>query len=225
MNTISCRSCGSAIRRLEVIADGGGGIYLRPTDRVLESLDEFDSTDPRWLALSQGRYLDGYACLSCKTADLAVVDLKAVLDQEGNGLPISSRHCPACNECCCGPLLLEIDAVPAGPMAFIEPKYGAGLCAWLCPSCGRVLLGLQPADSTGRSELASRFPDVGECSSCIRGRLRLTQVDAPYCGFVWLTEPSLNESPAPKMAELMVAICDACGEATTQLRVKKSRRK
>lgn len=224
MQTHRCRSCDASLHRLEVIADSGGGIYLQPTQRVLEPLEadpDFDSTDLRWLNLTQGRYLDGYACFSCH----AVVDVKAVLEQEGNGLPISSRRCPDCNGCCRGPLVLEIDAVPAGPMAFIEPKYGANLCAWLCASCGRVLLGLEPDDFTGGPELASRFPDAGECSSCGQGRLRLTQVDAPYCGFVWLCEPPVNDRPGRKMADLMVAVCDACGEAATQLRGRQGRRK
>jgi len=209
-----CRTCGAPLRGFEVIADGGGAIHFTPTAAVLKKLEidaTFDGTGPRWLC----RYLDGYPCFDCETVDLAVVDVRLLLECEGKEFPQSDWTCPACACPCLGPRPLESDGAAGRLLAFLKHKYGAPLDGRLCPSCGRVYLSLHPDDSVARKELAERFPASGPCPSCRRGRRRVTRLDAPYCGYVALREPSHDGKEGRRVAGLLVAVCDSCGEAST----------
>jgi hypothetical protein len=200
-------------------------VFLSPSPELrakLEAEEYSEDPSPRWLC----RYLDGYPCFDCGTVDLAVVDLPLLLECEGHEWDLSGRDCPACGGACREPRYLESEAAPGMLMAFLEPKYGAPLWGRLCASCGRVWLSLEAGDAVARRELAERFPDAGRCSRCEEGRVRLTRIDAPYCGYVGLWHPPEGEAASAAGAEgsrraawILLAMCDACGEAATRLEV------
>src|SRR5262249_19675777 len=171
------------------------------------------------------RYLDGYPCFDCGTVDLAVHDLNRLLGDERGRLPDADRPCPVCGGACHGPLGIECFGVGEPPLAFLAPKDGAPLCGRLCASCGRVRLSLHPGDSEARAELAARFPDEGPCPFCGVGRRRVTHLDVPYSGPAGLYRPPSSTGTGEsgrrgrpvRVAGLMVATCDSCGEASTWL--------
>ena len=221
---ITCRSCQSPIRRMEVIPDGGGAIFFSASAVFwarAKADDGFDWEGLRWLC----RLLVSFPCFDCRSVDLAVLDVQMLLECEGRDLPPADRNCPTCRVPCLGPNELDCDGF--GPMlAYLDWNYGANLCGSLCPSCGRVWLSLVAGDLQARRELASRFPDDGRCTTCGEGRLRVTRVEAPHCGFVSLWK-SANPPPdrAPdynanqQAGALMVVVCDSCGEAVTRVEV------
>jgi hypothetical protein len=219
-----CLTCQAPLKPLEVNASGGGGLMLQPTpgyQSVIEEDPDFDWSSPSWL----GRYLDGYPCFDCETVELALADRKRYLDCEGRYLPHSSRRCPLCRLTCRSPLVIECDGVGSPPLAFLAPQYGAPLLGALCPSCGRVWMSLAADDEEARTELARRYPDGGSCGRCVRGRLRLTRVDVPHSGVAGLYRPvppaedGRHRHPAC-VADLLVAVCDFCGEAAVRLEAK-----
>jgi hypothetical protein len=175
--------------------------------------DDFDyDSEPSWRC----RFIDALACLACGASDLTVHDLAAYLECDGPSLPRSLSACPACGSSCHGPLEFECYGVPGPPLAYLAPQYGAPLLGRLCSGCGRVWLSLFPDDAEARRELAARIADHGCCGRCGRGRLRLTRVDIPHADFGGLFDPALPSGPygAPTwVADLLVAVCDACGEA------------
>jgi hypothetical protein len=209
------------------MADGGGALYFGPTKTFLAELedeDTFDGTQPYWLC----RYLDGYPHFTCGTVDLAVSDLQLLLAREGQQLPHSERRCPACDLPCRGPQPIECDGVPGMALAFLKHKYGAPLWGRVCARCGRVWLSLAPEDTEARTELAKRFPDSGPCPRCGQGRVRVTRLDVPHSGFAGLYEPAPAEPEgegnpyrqSTRVAGLLVAVCDRCGEAATRIAEK-----
>jgi hypothetical protein len=124
--------------------------------------------------------------------------------------------CPACGSSCLGPLAVECYGVPGPPLAYLAPKYGAPLVGRLCGECGRVWLSLYPDDAEGRRELAARVVDGGACGQCGGGRLRATRVDVPHGGFGRLYDPAspTGQHGVPGwVADLLVVVCDSCGEA------------
>jgi hypothetical protein len=224
-----CRTCQVPLKPLEVNASGGGGLMLQPTagyQSVIEEDADFDWSSPSWL----GRYLDGYPCFACDTVELAVADRKRYLDCEGRYLPHSSRLCPVCRSTCRGPLVIECDGVGSPPLAFLDHQYGAPLRGTLCSTCGRVWMHLVADDDEARTELARRFADSGPCMLCKRGRLRLTRVDVPHSGVAGLYQPAppaetgRHREPT-RVADLLVAVCDSCGEAAVRLEAGRAERR
>lgn len=217
-----CRSCGAPLRACQVIAEGGGGVFLSPSPPVRAALDaeeDFDYGSLRWIC----RYLDGYPCFDCGTVDLMVVDLPLLLVGEDPEWGICDRNCRACGRPCREPRYLETEGAPGMLLAFLEPKYGAPLWSHLCASCGRIWLGLDAGDALARTELAEQFPDAGRCECCGRGQLRVTRIDAPYCGQVGLWEAPGGGTPGmadggggQRVAWLLIAVCDYCGAAETR---------
>jgi hypothetical protein len=204
----------------EVNVEGGGGVFLRAAATFrseVEAEAELEASSPRWLC----RFLDGYPCFKCGTLDLTVVDLPLLLECEASGWEVTDRSCRACGGSCRGPRPLEAEAVPAMLLAFLEPRYGAPLVGRLCASCGRVWLSLEAGDTEAGTRLAARFPDAGRCASCEEGRLRVTRIDAPYCpGYVGLWSEGSGAAgggAALPAAWILLAVCDACGEAVTRL--------
>jgi hypothetical protein len=172
----------------------------------------YDGSEPRWLC----RFIDALACARCGSVDLTVQDLTTYLGCDGPYLPTSPLACPACGSSCHGSLDFDCYGVPGRPLAYLAPKYGAPLSGRLCTACGRVGLSLFPEDAEARRELTARVADHGPCKRCGRGRLRLTRVDVPHAGFGGLFDPALPSGPYKTptwVADLLVAICDACGEA------------
>jgi hypothetical protein len=72
-----------------------------------------------------------------------------------------------------------------------------------------VWLSLYAEDRKGRRELAARITDGGGCPSCSGGRLRVTRMDMPHDGYGGLFDPATSVC----VADLLVAVCDTCGEA------------
>lgn len=198
--TLHCRSCSSPLHAFELHAAGGGAIYLA----IDSELPEDDDEAPTY------RYLDAHACFDCGAADLALVDQTRFLELEGQALAHADRSCPACRSACHGPIAIACDAAPDPVLAFLGNKYGAPLWSRLCVPCGKVWLSLHPEDAEARRELAGRFPDGGACTRCGEGRRRATTMDAPYSGEVRLQDKE-------RVLDLLLAICDACGEAATEI--------
>jgi hypothetical protein len=213
-----CRFCGSPARLLEV--GGGGGLLLPLTPEFEAALGDdfaFDGSEPRWLC----RFLDAHACPACGASDLVAHDPATYLACDGPHLPPSALPCPACGASCLGPLSVEWYGVPGPPLAYLAPKYGAPLAGRLCARCGRVWLSLHPDDAEARRELAARVPDGGPCGRCGRGRLRVTPLDVPYSGFAGLYDPASPSGPYGEpawAADLLVVVCDSCGEADARAR-------
>jgi hypothetical protein len=210
-----CRNCGSPARTLEVAGGSGEALFLPFTPEFEATLGEdfsYDGSEPRWLC----RFLDARACPNCGACDLAAHDPATYLECDGPHLPRSARSCPACNTSCLGPLAVECFGVPGPPLAYLAPKFGAPLIGRLCSGCGRVWLSLNPDDAEARRELVTRFADSGPCGLCGMGRLRATRVDVPHGGFAGLFDPSSPSGScgAPAWAaDLMVVVCDKCGES------------
>lgn len=149
-----------------MVADDGGPIYYSPTPGFLaahEEDEDFDWGGPPWLC----RYIDGHACFACGTVDLAVVDVRVLLEQEGRELPQTDGTCPVCEVPYRGPRGLECEGVPGVVLAFLKHNSGfvglreppaltqqgepsgqpgrrvAGIMVEVCDSCGeaRTLLG------------------------------------------------------------------------------------
>lgn len=196
--TLRCRSCSSPLHAFELHAAGGGAVYLAIENELPE--DEAPTY----------RYLDAHVCFDCGTADLALVDQARFLELEGQSLSPSDRGCPACRRACHGPIAIACDAVPDQVLAFLDNKYGAPLWSRLCVPCGKVWLRLDPEDAEARRELTRRFPDGGACTRCGEGQRRVTTMDAPYSGEVRLQDEA-------RALDLLLAICDSCGEAATEL--------
>lgn len=213
-----CRTCGEPTRTLEASGVGGAALHLPFTAEFEATLDEefaFDGSEPRWLC----RFIDARACTACGAADLAAHDPATYLECDGPHLPASPLPCRACGSPCAGPLGVECFGVPGRPLAYLAAQYGAPLAGRLCRGCGRVWLSLHPDDAEGRRELAARFPDGGACGRCGRGRVRATRVDVPHAGFGGLYDPSVPAGPYKEpswAADLLVAVCDSCGEATAR---------
>jgi hypothetical protein len=172
----------------------------------------YDGSEPRYLC----RFIDARACPACGAADLVAHDAATYLACDGLYLPRSPLPCPACGSACCGPLAIECDGVGKPPLAYLAPKHGAPLAGQLCVACGRVWLSLYSDDADGRRELAARIADGGPCGRCGRGRLRATCVDVPYAGPGGLYDPSIRSGPyqsPARVADLLVVVCDSCGEA------------
>jgi len=215
-----CRECGSPTRLLEVSGGGGGALFL-PLTRAFEATlgDDFayDGSEPRWLC----RFLDGRACPACGACDLAAHDATTYLECDGPHLPSSPLLCRVCGGPCLGPIAVEVFGGPGTLLAYLGPKFGAPLAARVCRRCGQVWLGLYREDTEARRELAARFPDGGPCDPCRRGRLRATRTDVPHAGFGGLYDPSSQSGPygaAAWAADLLVVVCDGCGEAVFQAR-------
>lgn len=215
-----CRTCQSALQRLELGSGSGDSLLIRTTpafEAFIGELEDFNGTEPWWLA----RFLDGYPCFACETVDLAVNDLKLFLASEGEHLPHSDCSCPACDGTCRGPLVIECFGCLGTPLVYLTDKFGAPLTAWLCVACGRVWLSLYPDDAEARQELANRFPESGRCANCKNGRVRVTRVDVPGSGFARLYKPQAAEggnSQIPvRVRDLLVAACDSCGEVVMRL--------
>jgi hypothetical protein len=202
---------------VEVMGEGGGGLYFGPSRESLPEVEtdkDFDGSQPYWLCW----YLDAFPCFRCGAVDLAVADLEVLLER-GGGLPHSDLPCPACAGSCRGPQGIECDGVPGVMLAFLKPQYGAPLFGRLCVSCGLVWLTLHPEDAKARTELARRFPDSGPCPRCARGRLRVTGLDVPYSGFACVDEPG-SSGRDRRVARLLAAVCDVCGEASPRVEPK-----
>jgi hypothetical protein len=172
----------------------------------------YDGSEPRWLC----RFIDAHACTACGAIDLIAHDPVTYLECDGPYLPRSPLPCLACNSSCHGPLAIECDGVAGPPLAFLAPKFGAPLVGRLCGECGRLWLSLHPDDAEARRELTARIPDGGPCGRCGQGRLRPTRVDVPHAGFGGLYDPSSPSGPYQEpawAADLLVVVCDVCGEA------------
>jgi hypothetical protein len=213
-----CRECGSLTRLLEVAGGGGGALFLPMTREFEATLGEdfaYDGSEPRWLC----RFLDGHACPVCGACDLTAHDPATYLECDGPHLLPSPLLCRACEGPCVGPVSVEVFGGPGTPLAYLGPSYGAPLVARVCQGCGRVWLGLYPDDAEARRELATRFPDGRPCGRCGRGQLRATRVDVPHAGFAGLYDPSSPSGPYGEpgwAADLLVVVCDGCGEAETR---------
>lgn len=214
-----CRTCASPSRRLEV-AGRGGAMLLIPLRSEFEATigDDFDwDADPRWMC----RFVDALACPDCGTCDLTVVDPATYLACDGSHLAGSPEPCRACGFACLGPITFESLGVPDQPLAYLGPQYGAPLVGRLCAACHLIWLSLYPDDDEARRELAGRFVDGGTCGRCGRGRLRATHVDVPHTGDGGLFDP---EQPTGQyggpawVADLLVVVCDQCGEADARAR-------
>jgi hypothetical protein len=89
----------------------------------------------------------------------------------------------------------------------------------LCEVCGLTWLSLDPQDSEGRRELARRFSEGAVCGRCGQGHLRVTRVDVPHSDFAGLYDPGSpvgRLGDAELVADLLVAVCDSCGEAESR---------
>ncbi len=216
--TQRCRSCGSPTRLLEVAGGSSAALFL-PFTREFEATlgDDFayDGSEPRWLC----RFIDAHACTACGACDLVAHDPATYLACDGLHVPTSPLSCPVCDSTCLGPIVIEGFGVTGRPLAYLAPKFGAPLAARLCTECGRVWLSLYPDDSEARRELAARFPDGGSCPRCERGRLRPTRVDVSYAGFGSLCDPATPSGPYGGPAwvgDLLIVVCDSCGETETR---------
>jgi hypothetical protein len=215
-----CRSCGAPVRTLEVAGGSGEALFLPFTPELEATLGDdfaYDGSEPRWLC----RFLDAQVCTRCGTSDFTAHDPTTYLQCDGPHLPQSPVACPGCGASCLGPLAIECFGVPGPPLAYLADKFGAPLVGRLCGACGRVWLSLYPDDAEARRELAARFADDGSCARCGRGRLRTTRVDVPHGGFGGLYDPALPSGPygAPAwVADLLVVVCDTCGEAEAKAR-------
>jgi hypothetical protein len=213
-----CRNCGSPARLLEVSGWGGGAPFLPVTPEFEATVSEevlCDDTEPRWLC----RIIDARACPTCGVCDLAARDLATYLQCDGPHLPRSPLSCPACASTCLGPIRIECFGVLGTLLAYLDRNYGAELDGRLCEGCGLVWLSLYPDDSEARRELVARFPSAGPCGRCGRGQLRVTRVDVPHAGFAGLYDPAVQTGrplEAGLVADLVVAVCDSCGEAETR---------
>jgi hypothetical protein len=86
----------------------------------------------------------------------------------------------------------------------------------LCKGCGLIWLSLDLQDSEARRELANRFFGHAACARCRQGQLRMTRVDVPYSDFAGLYDPASQVGhlgEAGLLADLLVEVCDSCGEA------------
>ena len=208
-----CRDCGSSTRTLEVNGSGGSCLFLPFTPEFEAKLGEdfeYDS-EPQWIC----RFLDGVACDKCGHVELKVHDTAIYLACDGPYLALSSEVCQVCALPCLGPLDIECFGVPARPLAHLAPQYGALLVCRLCRNCDLLWLSLHPDDHVGRQELSARFPVISYCGRCDHGRLRGTHIDVPHAGVGVLSDPSLKSGPyqgATDVAELLVNVCDQCGE-------------
>src|SRR5262249_5928929 len=150
--------------------------------------------------------------------------------RDGSELASGSLTCPACNIACRGPQWIECDGVPDVLFAFLDWNYGAPLPGHVCVACSRVWLRLPSDDFEARRELAKRFSDDGLSGRCGQCRLRITRLYVPPSGLVGLYDPSLStnstnagdadalsEWAKTRVAELLLEICDNCGEATTRV--------
>jgi hypothetical protein len=205
---------------LEVAGSGGGALFLPFTPEFQATIGDdfsYDGDEPRWLC----RFIDAHACAACEAADLTAQDPATFLECDGPHLPRSPVSCLACGSPCLGPIGIECFGVPGPPLAYLAPKYGAPLVGRLCEKCGRVWLSLYPHDHEARRELAARIADGGCCGLCRQGRLRVTRVDVPYSGFAGLYDPASptgHLGAAGLVADLLVAVCDSCGEAEARAR-------
>ena len=210
--------------------DLGGSVFFPPSAErwaELEEDDEFDYDGPEWVA----RYMNGYACARCGTAELAVEDVRRLVKAERSDLPDAGQTCPACGGACLGPRPLEVEGTPGTLLAFLRPQLGATLRATLCGACGRVWLALYPRDIASRKALARGFADGGACPLCGSGRLRVTRIDAPHAGFAHLFDAGPDPSDAGgadageagageaggAITPLLAAVCDSCGEASVRI--------
>jgi hypothetical protein len=206
------------MRRLEVSGQGGGALlfpFPKELEHILEEDFDFDR-DPRSLC----RYVDALTCKSCDTCRLILQNLSVFLSCDGPYLPQSPHACPACSGSCYGPLQFDIDGVPSAPLAYLAPKFGAPLIGRLCSACGQIWMSLYPDDYEARRELASRFASSGACSRCAVGQLRETNMDVPYSGLAGLfdaTMPTGKYGAPTLVADLLVRVCDACGEALPRI--------